>query len=176
MSSGGLNRPHYTLGVGQKSVSSRREAPKQASRPRAFILTDVGASLRIIFRFGAVAQLAERVARIHEARGSNPLSSTFRLYPLARGHPPRVFSLWPVCDRTFRISSLPPFFEATTPAPCCSPWSAHCTREDPCVSFPARRQSAAACGKRLQRELSPSAPPPGEGHVQRLRGRTPSSS
>ena len=25
---------------------------------------------------GAVAQLAERVARIHEARGSNPLSST----------------------------------------------------------------------------------------------------
>ncbi len=27
-------------------------------------------------RYGAVAQLAERVARIHEARGSNPLSST----------------------------------------------------------------------------------------------------
>ena len=26
-------------------------------------------------RYGAVAQLAERVARIHEARGSNPLSS-----------------------------------------------------------------------------------------------------
>jgi hypothetical protein len=27
-------------------------------------------------QYGAVAQLAERVARIHEARGSNPLSST----------------------------------------------------------------------------------------------------
>jgi hypothetical protein len=27
---------------------------------------------------GAVAQLAERVARIHEARGSNPLSSTIQ--------------------------------------------------------------------------------------------------
>src|SRR5437868_15457397 len=38
-------------------------------------LTDVGASLRIIFRFGAVAQLAERCVRNAQARGSNPLSS-----------------------------------------------------------------------------------------------------
>ena len=30
-------------------------------------------------QYGAVAQLAERVARIHEARGSNPLSSTNNL-------------------------------------------------------------------------------------------------
>jgi hypothetical protein len=33
---------------------------------------------------GAVAQLAERVARIHEARGSNPLSS-IRLTSLSGG-------------------------------------------------------------------------------------------
>src|SRR5215510_4984698 len=30
---------------------------------------------------GAVAQLAERVARIHEARGSNPLSSIYPYWP-----------------------------------------------------------------------------------------------
>jgi hypothetical protein len=41
----------------------------------ALFLTDARISLSMIFWFGAVAQLAERVARIHEARGSNPLSS-----------------------------------------------------------------------------------------------------
>jgi hypothetical protein len=42
---------------------------------------------------GAVAQLAERVARIHEARGSNPLSSTFIFNYLARGPKPLFFLL-----------------------------------------------------------------------------------
>jgi hypothetical protein len=43
--------------------------------------------------FGAVAQLAERVARIHEARGSNPLSSTNIFKEIARGSKLRAFSL-----------------------------------------------------------------------------------
>jgi hypothetical protein len=33
------------------------------------------------------------VARIHEARGSNPLSSTFLFNALAEGHPAFRFSL-----------------------------------------------------------------------------------
>jgi hypothetical protein len=43
--------------------------------------------------YGAVAQLAERVARIHEARGSNPLSSTNKYKDLAGVAVTRFFFL-----------------------------------------------------------------------------------